>query len=184
MEYGCGLQVCQSRQSDAGEYLSVPGCERVEERDVGLRGLNGLPAGLGSNTNIYQNRAYSKLTNQLNAETEFAIAKKAVAARPDTSGRNWTAVAPASWINCADARTTNENTIGGEWRRTAVGNLSGRLSYAYSMRRGTYNENAFLALVPMANQIPAGGATTERLRYLKQTGLTDSARLRDCRALR
>src|ERR1019366_3789191 len=47
-----------------------------------------------------------------------------------------------------------------------------RVSYAYSWRRGTYNENAFLALVPMANQIPAGGATESVFAYLKETGRT------------
>src|ERR1035437_9203464 len=134
-------------------------------------GLYGLPTGVGSNTDIYQNRAYSEMTNQADAEAEFAIAKKQwLTARYQWQKLDHTC--PGAWIDCADARTTNENTVGGEWRRTAVGSLSGRLTYAYSMRRGTYNENAFLALVPMANQIPTGGATQSVYSYLKQTGLT------------
>jgi MtrB/PioB family decaheme-associated outer membrane protein len=134
-------------------------------------GLYGLPTGVGSNTDIYQNRAYSEKTNRVDAETEFAIAKKQwLTARYQWQKLDHTC--PGAWIDCADARTTNENTVGGEWRRTAVGSLSGRLTYAYSMRRGTYNENAFLALVPMANQIPTGGATQSVYSYMKQAGLT------------
>ena len=35
-----------------------------------------------------------------------------------------------------------------------------------------YDEDAYLALVPMANQIPAGGATVSAYAFLQQTGLT------------
>ena len=35
-----------------------------------------------------------------------------------------------------------------------------------------YNENAFLALVPLANAIPAGGATVSAYTYMLQNGLT------------
>jgi MtrB/PioB family decaheme-associated outer membrane protein len=134
-------------------------------------GLYGLPTGVGSNTDIYQNRAYSEMTNQADGEAELAIAKKQwLTARYQWQKLDHTCT--GAWIDCADARTTNENTVGGEWRRTAVGNFSGRLTYAYSMRRGKYNENAFLALVPMANQIPTGGATQSVYSYMKQTGLT------------
>ena len=134
-------------------------------------GLYGLPATLGSNTNIYQNRAYSEMTNQADGEAEYAIAKKQwILAR-----YQWQKIdrsCNGAWISCADAARTDEHTLGGEWRRTSVGNFTGRVDYAYSWRRGAYNENAFLALVPMANQIPAGGATQSVYSYLKQTGLT------------
>jgi MtrB/PioB family decaheme-associated outer membrane protein len=134
-------------------------------------GVYGLPATLGSNTNIYQNRAYSQMSNQANAEAEYAIAKKQwLQARYE-----WQKIhrsCSGSWINCADAPTTDEQTLGAEWRRTSIGSFTGRVSYAYSWRRGAYDEDAFLALVPMANQIPAGGATQSVLAYLQQTGLT------------
>jgi hypothetical protein len=77
-----------------------------------------------------------------------------------------------SWINCADAPTIKENTLRAEWRTSRVGNLNARLGYAYSWRRGKYDENSFLALVPMADFVPAGGATTSVLGYLNATGLT------------
>jgi MtrB/PioB family decaheme-associated outer membrane protein len=134
-------------------------------------GLNGLPATLGSNTNIYENRAYSKQINQLNLQSEFAVAKSQWL----QAGYDWQKIdrsCSGSWINCADAPTTNEHTLRAEWRKSALGKITARLSYAFSWRRGTYDENAFLALVPMANVVPAGGATTSVLGYLNATGLT------------
>ena len=77
-----------------------------------------------------------------------------------------------SWIDCSDARTTDEHTLGANWRRTSLGRFTGRADYAYSWRRGTYNEDAFLALVPMANQIPTGGASQSVYSYLTKAGLT------------
>ncbi len=134
-------------------------------------GLYGVPVGLGSNTNIYQNIAYSKMTNQADAEAEYEIAKKQWL----KASYQWQRIdrtCPGSWIDCADARTTDEHTLGADWHRTSVGSLTGRASYAYSWRRGMYNENAFLALVPMANQIPKGGATESAFAYLQEIGLT------------
>jgi MtrB/PioB family decaheme-associated outer membrane protein len=134
-------------------------------------GLNGLPATLGSNTNIYANRAYSKKINQLNLQSERSVGKRQYL----QAGYDWQRIdrsCSGSWINCADAPTTNENTLRAEWRTSRVGNLNARLGYAYSWRRGNYDENAFLALVPMANFVPAGGATTSVLGYLNATGLT------------
>jgi MtrB/PioB family decaheme-associated outer membrane protein len=134
-------------------------------------GLYGVPATLGSNTNIYQNRAYNQMTNQADGEAEYEIAKHQWL----KANYQWQKIdrsCTGSWINCADVPTTNEHTLGADWRSTSVGSLSGRVSYAYSWRRGTYDEDAFLALVPMANQIPAGGATQSLFSYLKATGLT------------
>jgi len=133
-------------------------------------GLNGLPATLGSNTNIYQNRAYSKQINQLNLQGEFAVAKRQWL----QAGYDWQKIdrsCSGAWINCADAPTTNENTLRSEWRKS-MGNITARLGYAFSWRRGKYDENAFLALVPMANLVPAGGATASVLDYVEQNGLS------------
>ena len=69
-----------------------------------------------------------------------------------------------SWINCADAATTNDNTLRAEWRANAGEDFTARVDYAYSARRApNYNENAFLALVPYANVSPAA-ATAARPR--------------------
>lgn len=135
-----------------------------------FNGVNGLPTTLGSNTNIYANRPYSKETNQVNAQAEYELAKRQYL----QAGYDWQKIdrsCSGSWINCADAPTTNEHTLRGEWHKTS-GSVTARLSYGFSWRRGFYDENAFLALVPMANFVPAGGATESVLAYLEQTGLT------------
>jgi len=132
----------------------------------------GLPANtLGSNINIYANRPYSRKLNQANLDADYAIAKGQVL----QGGYEYQQIersCPGSWINCADAPKTRENTLKAEWRGNLVENLSTRVAYAYSERKVDYDENAFLALVPMANVVPAGGATISAYQYLLQTGLT------------
>lgn len=131
----------------------------------------GLPAGtLGSNINIYANRPYSKKLNQFNLEGDYAVARG-----------NWLKAGyqyeqierscPGSWINCADAPKTRENTLRVEWRSNSIEDLTARIGYARSERRVDYDENAWLALVPMANNVPSGGATTSVLGFFQQTGL-------------
>jgi MtrB/PioB family decaheme-associated outer membrane protein len=134
-------------------------------------GLYGNPAGLGSNTNIYQNRAYSQMTNQADGEAEIVLPHKQWV----TASYQWLKAdrsCAGAWIDCSDAATTNEHTAGAAWRTTSAGRFTGRLDYAASWRRGNYNENAFLALVPMANQIPTGGATVSAFAFMQQTGET------------
>jgi hypothetical protein len=79
-----------------------------------------------------------------------------------------------SWIDCVDAAKTRETTLRGEWRGTFNDELNAKLGYAYSQRRvSSYNENAFLALVPMANVSPTGatgGATAYS--FMNQNGWT------------
>ncbi len=133
-------------------------------------GLNGLPTTLGSNTNIYNNRAYSKLSHQLNAEAEFAPNK----AQFFTLGYDWERnerSCSGSWISCADAPVVTENTIRAAYNKSR-GAFTARVDYSYGFRRGTYNENSFLSLVPMANVTPAGSASTSVWGYLQKTGLT------------
>ena len=132
-------------------------------------GLYGNPATLGSNTNIYANRPYSWKSNEVTGEAEHALANKQWLA----ASYKWEKLdrsCPGSWIDCSDARTTDEHTLGVNWYRTSIGSFTGRADYAYSWRRGVYNENAFLALVPMANQVPTGGATQSLYSFLKATG--------------
>jgi len=131
----------------------------------------GLPAGtLGSNINIYANRPYSKKVNQFNLDADYAVAK-GQALKGTYEYQQIDRKCDGSWINCADAPRTRENTLRAEWRANVVENLSSRISYAYSQRKVDYDENAWLALVPMANFVPAGGATTSVLGFLTQTGL-------------
>jgi MtrB/PioB family decaheme-associated outer membrane protein len=133
-------------------------------------GLYGLPTGLGSTTNIYNNRSLTKLSYKANGEAEYSFTKS----EHLMLGYGWDRAdrhCSYSWITCADAKETNENTFRTEWRKSK-GALTGRLEYAFSERRGDYNEYAFLAETPMANQVPAGGASQSLYSYLKSTGLT------------
>ena len=146
-----------------------------EARAAGASAFNaalGLPANtLGSNINIYANRPYSKKVNQFDIDADYAVAK----GQRLQGGYEYQQIdrkCDGSWINCADAPRTRESTLRAEWRANMVENLSGRVAYAYSERRVNYDENAFLSLVPMANVVPAGGATVSAYQYLLQTGLT------------
>jgi MtrB/PioB family decaheme-associated outer membrane protein len=133
-------------------------------------GLYGLPSGLGSNTNIYNNRSLSKESYKADGQAEYAMSRS----QHFTAGYGWERIdrhCSNSWITCAEAPEVNENTILGEYRRS-TGTLTARLKYDFSERRGDYNENAFLAEVPMANFVPAGGASTSFYGYLQNTGLT------------
>jgi MtrB/PioB family decaheme-associated outer membrane protein len=132
----------------------------------------GLPPNtLGSNINIYANRPYSKKVNQFDIDADYVVAR-GQAVKVGYEYQQIDRKCDGSWINCSDAPRTRENTLRAEWRANAVENVGGRLAYAYSERRVDYDENAFLALVPMANVVPAGGATISAYQYLLQTGLT------------
>jgi len=130
----------------------------------------GLPPGtLASNINIYANRPYSKKSNQFNADADYRVSQ----GQTVKLGYDWQQIdrnCPGSWINCADATKATTNTVRAAWDANSLENLNGRLFYAYSQRRVDYDPNAWLALVPMANQVPTG-ATASVLSVLMQTGL-------------
>lgn len=133
-------------------------------------GLYGLPTGLGTNTNIYNNRSFSKLSYKAGGEAEYSFTKS----EHLMFGYGWDRAdrhCSYSWITCADAKQVNENTFRTEWRKSR-GAVTARVEYAFSERRGDYNENAFLAETPMANQVPASGASQSVYSFLKSTGLT------------
>jgi len=132
-------------------------------------GLYGLPTGLGTNTNIYNNRSLSKLSYKAGGEAEYSFTKS----EHLMLGYGWDRAdrhCSYSWITCADAKETNENTFRTEWRKSK-GAVTARVEYAFSERRGDYNEDAFLAETPMANQVPKG-ASQSLYSFLKSTGLT------------
>lgn len=112
---------------------------------------------LGGGTNnggILANRAFSKAVTQLNLDADYRIAKGQVIA----VGYDWQKIhryCDGSWIDCATADYTRENTLRAEWRFTPSEEWSGRVAYARSQRRAdSYNINAWLALAPMANVVP------------------------------
>ena len=129
------------------------------------------PGTLASNINIYANRPYSKKQNQFNADADYVVSR----GQTIKAGYEWQQIdrsCPGSWINCADAPKATTNTVRVAWDANSLENVTGRLSYDYSSRRVDYDENGWLALVPMANNVPAGvGATTSVVAFLTQTGL-------------
>jgi MtrB/PioB family decaheme-associated outer membrane protein len=128
-----------------------------------------FPGVLAQNANA--NRAYSKKINQFNFDADYAVAKRQwLKAGYDFQKIDRTC--NGSWIDCADAATTKENTLRAEWRANMREDLNGKVGYAYSQRRvSNYNENAFLALVPYANVVPAG-QTISAYQAMLLSGLT------------
>jgi len=132
----------------------------------------GLPANtLGSNINIYANRPYSKKLEEFDLGADWRMTTNQVL-KADYQYQRIERGCDGSWINCADAPETRESTLLLEWRTNAIENLSTSLSYSRASRSVDYDENAFLALVPMAGYIPSGGATMSVYDYLTLAGLT------------
>ncbi len=142
--------------------------------------LGFAPNTLASNINIYNNRPYSKKTEQLNLDAEYRYTK----GQSVSVGYDWQKIdryCKNAWIDCVDAARTKEDTGRIDWRAAVIEDLSVRVGYAYSERRvGNYNESAFLSLVPMANVLGVGGAATNgttvatqsALAYMLANGLT------------
>ncbi|MGZ5082693.1 MAG: MtrB/PioB family decaheme-associated outer membrane protein [Usitatibacter sp.] len=129
------------------------------------------PNTLASNINIYNNRPYSKTLNQANLDASYRLAKgQSIDAGYEFQKLDRSCT--GSWIDCADANTTKENTGRIEWKAKLTETVAGRVSYAYSQRKvDNYNENAFLALVPMANFLGVGGAATNGTTVATQSAL-------------
>ncbi|HXF80138.1 MAG TPA: MtrB/PioB family decaheme-associated outer membrane protein [Usitatibacter sp.] len=131
----------------------------------------GLPAAtMGSNINIYSNRPYSKRSNQVNAEADYQFVK----GQWIKFGYDFQKIdrnCNGTWIDCVDADHTRENGVRAEWRAKPLETLSARAGYTYSQRRVDYNDNGWLALVPMAGQVPSGGATQGVADFLRASGL-------------
>jgi MtrB/PioB family decaheme-associated outer membrane protein len=114
---------------------------------------NPLGAVLAQNANA--NRAYSRKTNQVNADLDFALASRQWLKGTYEYERN-NRDCYSSWVSCADAAITNEHSVRAEYRATPTDDLTFRVGYTRAARRTpNYNENAFLALVPYANIAPA-----------------------------
>jgi MtrB/PioB family decaheme-associated outer membrane protein len=121
--------------------------------------------------NANANRPYSKKVNQLNLDADY----RAAPGHAIKLGYDWQKIdryCNGTWIDCMDAATTKENTARAEWRANLNDAVNTRLAYAYSSRKvDAYNENAFLALVPYANVVPAG-QTISAYQALQLSGLT------------
>jgi MtrB/PioB family decaheme-associated outer membrane protein len=139
-----------------------------------FNGALGLAAGtLGSNINIYANRPYSKQVNTFGLDGAYQVAKGQFV-KAAYEYQQIDRDCPGSWINCADATQTRENSLRLAYDGQFSEEFSGRFNYAYSERKVDYDPNAWLSLVPMAGNIPGAptvGATTSVAAFLAATGL-------------
>jgi MtrB/PioB family decaheme-associated outer membrane protein len=110
---------------------------------------------LGSNTNLNANRPYSRKLNQLNLDADYQVVP-GQAIKGGVDVQNIDRYCDGSWIACADAATTRENTLRFEWRGHAGDDVSARVAVAHASRKVDYNEDAWLALVPAAALSPTG----------------------------
>ena len=132
-----------------------------------LTGLNLNSTALGSNLNINASRPYSKKSQQVNLYGDYMVKQGQWLG----AGYDWQGIdrkCDGSWISCVDSDSSNEHTLKFDWRTSAFENVTTKLDYAYSKRTVDYNENAFLALVPMANVAPT---STNASAYATMTAL-------------
>jgi hypothetical protein len=128
--------------------------------------------GLGSNTNINANRPYSRKLNQANLDADYALTSNQTL-RGGLESQKIDRWCNGTWIACVDANSAKENTLHLDYNANATETLSGRVGLAHSSRTVDYNENAFLALVPMANVSPTGApAGSSAYSTLVALGLT------------
>jgi len=132
-------------------------------------------SGLGSNFNINANTPYSRRSQEvaLDAAYRYTAGRQArLEWKTEQVERHCT----GSWINCADAPRSTEHTLRGDWHGPLAEELTGRVQLAGARRTVDYDENAFLAVVPMAGRTPATAtgalAGTTALGALQQLGLT------------
>jgi len=105
--------------------------------------------------NANANQPYSKRIHKFDFDADYRLAKGQFL-KGGYSFQKTDRWCDGSWIDCADAATTKENTWRLEYRNSVVDNLSGRVAYEFAKRNvGNYNENAFLSLVPYANVHPS-----------------------------
>jgi MtrB/PioB family decaheme-associated outer membrane protein len=140
--------------------------------------LGWTPTGgnLGVAANINANRPYSKRTNQLNTDVDYRLGQ-GQALKLGLDLQKIDRYCNGTWIDCVDADSTTEKTLRGELRSALTEDLNAKVGYAYSVRTvDNYNPNAFLALVPMANQIAssaaAAGVTISAYQAMLALGLT------------
>ena len=132
---------------------------------------NSLGAVVAQNANA--NRPYSRRQNLATFDADYALGHGQWI-KGGYDFERFNRECNGAWIDCADAALTNEHSVRGEWRMNAGANVNARIGYTFAARRSPdYNENAFLALVPYANVVPAaatGGATA--LSFMNANGWT------------
>ena len=138
-------------------------------------GKGALPANMNAVNNITANRPYSKKTQDLNLDADYNLGKGMAV----KAGYDWQQIdrgCSGTWIQCSDAPKSTENRLRAEWRAAYTEDLNAKIGYARSERKVNYNENAWLASMPMAQYISstaaAAGVTQSAYQAMLATGLT------------
>ena len=111
--------------------------------------------GLGPNFNINANTPYSLRRHQLNADADYRWTQnqRLKLSVISQKSKRW---CNNSWVDCANAPSDTENTLKADWSGQFSEDLSARVGVAGARRKvANYNENAFLAVTPMAGQSPS-----------------------------
>jgi MtrB/PioB family decaheme-associated outer membrane protein len=109
--------------------------------------------GLGQNFNLNANTPYSRHSNGINLDADYRLSSSQ-GVRVGFDATSTDRYCHNTWIQCADAPHSNENALHAEWR-LASGPVQAHASLSGAWRRVDYDENAFLAVVPMAGQVPS-----------------------------
>jgi MtrB/PioB family decaheme-associated outer membrane protein len=128
--------------------------------------------GLGSAFNINANTPYSKRSNRLDLDADYKLgadSQLSTGVRTEQTDR----FCRGSWINCADSPDSQEQTGHLALIGSVTDTLSARARVEVARRHVRYDENAFLAVVPMANYSPstATGALAGTTAYGALTSL-------------
>lgn len=155
-----GLQLSAAYKFDERDNRTPVNTYQFSDANQVMAAL--FPGGGVVAQNANANQPYSKRVNKFDLDADYRLTKGQFI----KGGYEYQKIdrwCDGSWIDCADAATTKENTLRLEYRNSVAENLSGRVGYEYGKRNvGNYNENAFLSLVPYANVSPNGapGGTT------------------------
>jgi hypothetical protein len=146
----------------SGAYKFDVRDNRTAVNTYGFYDVGELPAatasvfGYGSsNLNLNANRPYSRKLHQLSLDADYRL-QPGQQLQAGVDVQTTDKYCASTWIDCADAAKSREQTLRAEWRWSESDVLQGRVGVAKSKRTVTYNENAFLSLVPMAAVTPTG----------------------------
>ncbi|MBS0375837.1 MAG: MtrB/PioB family outer membrane beta-barrel protein [Proteobacteria bacterium] len=130
------------------------------------------PAVFGSNVNLNATRSYSRKLDEGSVEGDLRVAD-GQALKASAGLQQIDRNCPGSWIDCADASRTREGTFRLEWRADLGESVTTHVNLLHARRTADhYNENAFLAIVPMANVSALGPGFPSAYAYMLQNGWT------------
>lgn len=110
---------------------------------------------LGTDANIAANTPYSREQTQATVDAEYRVAQ-GQRLKAGLSADKTRRYCIDTWVACMNAADARESGLHADWFAQAAPELQLQVGAAALRRRVDYNENAFLARVPMAGQFPTG----------------------------